>query len=91
MKPFVVEMTICTVVMADDEHHAFSVARDAFRDIASDETPEVFVRSEVRGEVDLPDGWDLECLPYGGDGSTRLEALIPGAALSAGETKGRQA
>ena len=88
MKPFVVEFTVRSVVMADDEHHAFSVARDQFREIASDVTPDVFVENEVKSEDDLPEGWDLVCLPYGGDGNTRLEALIPGATMSAGDAKG---
>ena len=76
MKPFVVEMTIRTVVMADDEDSAFIVARTQFREIASDEKPDVFVEGEVGDEDDLPDGWDLGCLPYGGDGNTRLSEII---------------
>jgi hypothetical protein len=76
MRPFVVEMTIRSVVMADDSDHAFIVAREKFRDIARDERPDVFVDEEVRSEDDLPDGWDLGCLPYGGDGNTRLADII---------------
>jgi hypothetical protein len=79
MKPYVVEMTIRTVVMADDQGHAFIVARTQFRDIAREETPDVFVDDEVRSEEDLPDGWDLACLPYGGDGNTRLSEILPTA------------
>jgi hypothetical protein len=76
MKPYVVEFTLRSVIMADDEHHAFSVARDQFREIARDAAPDVWVENEVRNASDLPDGWDLACLPYGGDGNTRLAAMI---------------
>lgn len=84
MKPYVVEMTVRTVVMADDEHHAFSVARDEFRDIARDEKPDVWVDEEVKTEADLPPGWDIGCLPYGGDGKTRLADIIGARAAAQG-------
>lgn len=76
MKPFIVELTVRTVVVAEDEAHASCVARDEFRDIARDETPNAWVGEEVRSADDLPAGWDLECLPYGGDGRTRLADII---------------
>lgn len=82
MKPFVVEMTIRTVIMAHDENDAFIAARTKFRDIARDETPDVFVDGEVRTEDDLPDGWDLGCLPHNGDGNTRLAEIIGDLALA---------
>jgi hypothetical protein len=79
VKPYVVEMTVRAVVMAEDEAHAHVVANRQFRDIAGDEEPDVSVEKEVRTQADLPHGWDLGCLPYGGDGNTRLEAIIGAA------------
>jgi hypothetical protein len=84
MKPYVVEFTFRTVVMGEDEIRAYGVARDQFRDIVRDETPDIWVEGEVRSEDDLPEGWDLMCLPYGGDGNTRLsEILAPVSAAQA--------
>jgi len=90
MKAYVVELTVRTVIMAHDEHDAFIAARTQFRDIARDETPDVFVDDEVRTEDDLPDGWDLGCLPYNGDGETRLADIIgnQAPAQEPGEQKG---
>jgi hypothetical protein len=82
MKPYVVEMTIRTVVMAESQAHAHMVAENAFADIARDEQPDVSVEKEVRTQADLPDGWDMGCLPYGGDGNTRLEAIIGAATVN---------
>ena len=76
MKAYVVELTIRTVIMAHDEDDAFIAARTQFRDIVRDETPDVFVEGEICDEDDLPDGWDLGCLPYNGDGKTRLADII---------------
>jgi hypothetical protein len=76
MKPFVVEFTLRTVVMAEDESDAYSVAEDEFREIASDARPDVDVEREVHSAKDLPTGWDLRCIPYGGDGNTRLDAIL---------------
>lgn len=76
MKPYVVEFTLRAVVMADDEAHAHCVATDEFRDIARDDDPDVSVEREVHGAPDLPSGWDLDCLPYGGDGNAMLRELI---------------
>lgn len=76
MKPYVVELTIRAVVVAEDEVHAYCVAESAFRDMARDEDPEIWVEREVHSKSDLPSGWDLQCIPYGGDGSTYLAAFI---------------
>ena len=72
----------CTmVVLADDEDHAKDVAlynhRDGFKD--SDAVPIPHVTGEVTQERHLREGWDGQCLPYGGDGNTRISTLLHNA------------
>lgn len=83
MRPFVVEFTVRTVVMGDDENHAYSNAMDDWREIAGDSEPVIDVGGEVFSAKDLPSGWDLRCLPYGGDGIARLESIVAKATGSA--------
>ena len=66
------------VVQADDERHAFDVAEDNFKAGMSDAEPNTVIAvtgGVIRAE-DLRDGWDAECLPYGGDGNTRIGELL---------------
>lgn len=75
-----VEVTMETtmVVVADDEDHARQVAAENARDAFDCDRPEpdVRVRGEVTSEKHLRNGWDGDCLPYGGDGETRLRDLV---------------
>ena len=75
-----VEVTLkCTmVVQADDEEHARDVSGDNWKAALSDcdARPSQNVTGEVTKEKHLRDGWDGQCLPYGGDGSTRLSELL---------------
>ena len=77
MKAYMVEITTHAVVMADDEAHAYDVAEnykcDAFHD---DPNPRIEIWGEVVRVDQLEHGWDGECIPYGGDGNTRLGALL---------------
>ena len=77
MKAYMVEITTHAVVMADNEAHAYVVAesykRDAFHD---DPNPRIEIEGEVAHVEQLDHGWDGECIPYGGDGNTRLSALL---------------
>lgn len=78
MKPYAVEVTLHMVVMADDLKRARKVGRQFARDAArKDEFDDVFVLREVTSEDELPDEWDGTCVPYGGDGNTRLKDLLP--------------
>lgn len=72
------------VVMADDDDDARSVARrDAFNALHdADEYPDVDVRGEVTSEKHLRDGWDDDCVPYGGDRNKRLRELLTPNATS---------
>lgn len=74
------------VVVADDEDDARHVARSnaltAIQD--ADESPTVDVRNEVTSAKNLRDGWDGDCIPYGGDRNTRLRELLTPNAQSEG-------
>jgi hypothetical protein len=76
MNPYVVEFKLRVVVMAEDEVHAHCVAQGEFREITRDEDPAISVEREVQSQRDLQSGWDLRCIPYGGDGNTRLSEII---------------
>ncbi len=78
MKAYMVEITTYAVVMAEDEGHAERVATDHKHDVLGDDwNPRIEVEREVTRLEDLDHGWDGECIPYGGDGNTRLSALLP--------------
>jgi len=66
------------VVVADDPEHAIDVARDNARRAIEDapDGPEFDVSGEVTSERNLRDGWDGDCIPYGGDGNTRIKDLL---------------
>ena len=88
MKAYMVEITTHAVVMADDEAHAYDVAenykRDAFHD---DPNPRIEILGEVVCVDQFEHGWDDECIPYGGDGNTRLGALLTANAQSSADAK----
>lgn len=66
------------VVVADDEDHAWQVARNEAREAIDNDRPDpdVHVRGEITSEKHLRDGWDGQCVPYGGDRNTRISALL---------------
>lgn len=75
-----VELTMrCTIVVQADELDDVTDAalyhwRDAVHEC--DTTPVVNIRGEVRKSGDLRDGWDEMCVPYNGDGNTRIRDLL---------------
>ena len=81
MQLYNVELTLkCTmVVQAEDCDDARDVAyanwKEAIDD--ADARPMLHVTGDVTQERHLRDGWDGQCLPYGGDGNTRINALLP--------------
>lgn len=83
MKPYMVEITTYGVVMAEDEVHAHQVADSYKREIFGDDwNPRIEVDGAVVKVEDLAHGWDGECIPYGGDGNTKLaDLLMPNAEL----------
>ena len=77
MKTYLVEITTYAVVVAEDEDHAKQVATNYKHDVLGDDrNPQVEVEREVTRLEDLEHGWDGECIPYGGDGNTRLNAIL---------------
>jgi len=77
MPIYAVEITALAIVVADNEFHALQVARSNSRAATTDTDPEIFVLQEITDLLDLPVGWDGQCLPYGGDGEKRLKELLP--------------
>jgi hypothetical protein len=83
VKPYVIQYTVRAVVIAEDGNDAYSVAEGGWREIRGDAQPLIAVDGEVKSAESLPHGWDLRCLPYGGDGRTRLSELIEPTTTSA--------
>lgn len=74
---FVIESVVVTVVQADDEDHAFQLAKEACKEAANDTGfKHTHVDREVKQISDLPAGWDGMCLPYAGDGNTRIAQIL---------------
>ena len=71
-------MTTHVVVVADDEAHAYDVAEQNAKRAFDDDiaTPRISLNAEVRNASNLKHGWDGDCLPYGGDGKTKISALL---------------
>jgi hypothetical protein len=80
MKPYALTISLTTVVMADNEHHARLVAEHEKREIFGDAYGNQITYSpatQMTCETDLNKvGWDGLCLPYGGDGNTRLKDIL---------------
>ena len=73
-----VAINFTMVVQADDESHAFDVADNSYKEDMVDNDPHAVIAvtgGVIRAE-DLRDGWDAECIPYGGDRNTRIGELL---------------
>lgn len=83
LKPYFVEMSITAVVMAESETLALIKAEHSSHEICRDGKLRADTAVQVQSLAELAqmDGdWTGECLPYGGDGETCLQALIPESA-----------
>lgn len=78
MKPYAVEISFTMIVMADDESDAFHCARENASEAWGDTyDPSFDVCGQVKAEADLKrHKWDGQCIPYGGDGDTRLSDIL---------------
>jgi hypothetical protein len=92
-KFYAVELRTTAIVQVNDDHDelfAEQAAADQQSDIVSDakhNSFEIFCIGEIRTLADLElHGWDGECIPYNGDGNTRLNALLPPAPEKRGWT-----
>lgn len=78
MPLFAIELTTVAIVEADDEDAAMQVARDEQRSICADTLyMDLAMFGQVTCREDLiAHGWDEACIPYGGDGNTRIRDLL---------------
>jgi hypothetical protein len=77
LKAFAVELTTFAVVMAKDRDHAAVVAEGMKRIIQEDDSsPLITVGLQIVRAEDAGRGWSGHCIPYGGDGNTRLDQLL---------------
>ena len=74
---YTVELSTTVVVVADNSDDAFRKARSSQSSICSDTDMYIDVGAEIRSLAQLPSMWDGECIPYGGDGNSRLHDLLP--------------
>ena len=73
-----VKLDMVMVVEAVDDDQAKRLARQDWSEAVSDADirPVVTISDVVTRLDQLCDGWDGECIPYGGDGNTRLKELL---------------
>jgi len=73
-KLYEVVIKTTVVVLGEDEKDAYSRAREEMGEITCDMYFDVEVIKDLTGET-LPPNWDGMCIPYGGDGTTRIKDL----------------
>ena len=83
MSLYIVTLSKTVVIEAMDETDAYDAAISERHEIFMDSDPDIDVGSEITSLEQLPGEWDGMCLPYGGDGRTRLQDLL----LAAGSAK----
>ena len=84
MPVYSVDLSTTVVVQAVDAVDAFRKAMREQRTICTEGDMTIDVGAEIRSLAELTGMWDGECLPYGGDGNTRLKDLMPNADSAAG-------
>jgi len=78
MKLYTIEITSIAVIAAEDEACALEIASNIRDQIFFDDAnPRIESNGENKTLDDLSHGWDGECIPYGGDGNTRIKDLMP--------------
>lgn len=76
-KLYEVEVIVRAVIVADDMGDAIRVAMYEARDIVrNDDLDDADVVCEIKNAAGLPQGWDAQCIPFGGDGNTRIEHYL---------------
>lgn len=61
---YAVSATLMAVIMATSEREAEILFGQSFGEI-KDQTIDAVANQEIRTEDDLPEHWDIECMPYG--------------------------
>ncbi|QHJ81952.1 MAG: hypothetical protein [Caudoviricetes sp.] len=85
MKMWNVSFSYTAVVVAENELEAHRIARQHTMDVVEDagySDMEVTVEKEIKSPADFENGWDAECIPYGGPTDARIGELNP--ALNSG-------
>lgn len=76
----VIDIPLRVVIEAEDDDHAWEIARDDINEILRCEDlrrlAQICVLKEVKSIKDLPPIWDDRCIPYGGDGNTRIAEIL---------------
>jgi hypothetical protein len=77
MSLFMVKIVSYGVVEAEDYSHAYSVGRDFMREISRDDfDPDIEVMHRIDEPYMVNNGWDLGCIPYGGDNATTIGKIL---------------
>lgn len=76
----VIDIPLHVVIEAEDDDHAWEIAHDDINEVLQDvdlrRLAQICVLKEVKSTKDLPPDWDDRCIPYGGDGNTRIADLM---------------
>lgn len=76
-KLYEVEIIVRAVILADNMADATSVSMREARDIVRhDDMGDCDVVCEIKDAGSLPPGWDVQCIPFGGDGNTRISEYL---------------
>lgn len=86
MKMWNVSYSFTAVVVAENELEAHKVARKHAMEAADDTCGDldVTVEKEIQSASDFENGWDGECIPYGGPTDARIADLNPDLSGKAG-------
>lgn len=77
MKIFAVELSVVTVIAADDRDEAVRQAKRWKRDIIDDEpAPSIHITREVTCKGDLPSKWKGDCIPYGDGSDSSIDEIL---------------
>lgn len=77
MPLYAIEYKVMAVIDADDRIHALEIGNSIKREVLSELQPHMTYIGTIPSVSFLPDGWDDMCIPYNGDGSTRIKDLLP--------------
>jgi hypothetical protein len=67
---YTVSATVTAVVMATSELEAERRFKSDFGDIIADQDIDAECGDEIRNEDQLPNDWNVDCLPYGPNSNT---------------------
>lgn len=79
MKMWNVSYSFTAVVVADNELEAQKVARQYAMEAADDTSGDldITVEKEIQSHMDFEQGWDGDCIPYGGPTDLRIGDINP--------------